>query len=574
MKILNLQQGTSEWHSHRAQHNNASEAAVMLGEHPDVKRSDLVRIRATGIERDVSGFLQRIFDEGHRFEALARPLAEQLIGKDLYPCVGVDGRLSASFDGLTMDFTIGWEHKWLSAALRETMFEGCSGIDLPLYHQIQMEQQCMLSDARKVLFTASDWQGDQMIEVRHCWYTPNPELRAKILAGWAQFEADVAAYVPTAPEAPAAAGRAPDKLPSLSVRVTGMVTESNLAEFKEVALTAIRSVNRELRTDEDFADAEQSVKWCSDVESRLQAAKEAILGQTGSIDEVLRTMDSIGEEARRVRLDIEKLVKARKEQIRGEIVTAGRDSVAAHYASINATLGAHAIPVPATIPTDLAAAIKGLRTLASLRNAVDTAVANMKIAGSQRADQARAAVAAFDAAVGEHATLFPDRVQLCASKAPDDLRNLMKARIGEHQRKLEADRERIRAQEQERADREARERLAREQAEAELQAAKASPAGAELSPAAQSLHEAEGADRFASAHPRATSGPGPMAKVKLGEINAAIAPLSITAEGLASIGFESVGTERAAKLYRASDLPRICRCLAERLSSLAIAKAA
>jgi len=47
------------------------------------------------------------------------------------------------------------------------------------------------------------------------------------------------------------------------------------------------------------------------------------------------------------------------------------------------------------------------------------------------------------------------------------------------------------------------------------------------------------------------------ARVKLGDINASIAPLSITADGLAQLGFAHVATEKAAKLYRTADLPRI-----------------
>jgi putative phage-type endonuclease len=574
MKIVSLQQGTPEWFAHRGQHHNASDAAAALGASPFKSRAQLVREVATGVVAEIDDATQRRFDDGHRFEALARPIAEQIIGEELFPCVGVDGKFSASFDGLTMAFDTGFEHKTLNDDLRKAIKASVTGDDLPEHYRIQMEHQCMVSKAGRVLFMASKWDGETLVEELHCWYYPDPELRARIIAGWAQFEADVAAYVPGAPEAPVAAGKAPDRLPSLSVRVTGMVTESNLAEFKEVALTAIRSVNRDLRTDEDFADAELSVKWCTDVESRLQSARDAILAQTGSIDDVLRTMTDIGEEARRVRLDLEKLVKARKEAIKGEIVTAGREAVSAHYASINATLGAHSITMPATVGTDLAATIKGLRTLSSLRNAVDTAVAGMKIAASQRADQVRTAVAAFDAEVGSFETLFPDRVQLCATKAPEDLRNLMVARIGEHQRKLEADRERIRQQEQERADREARDRLEREQAQAELEAAKASSEGADLSPAAQVLHEAEGAQRFATHHPRTIAASVSSVRIKLGDINAAIAPLTITAEGLAQLGFHAAATDRAAKLYAAADLARICRCLSDRLASAAMKQAA
>jgi DNA-binding XRE family transcriptional regulator len=45
------------------------------------------------------------------------------------------------------------------------------------------------------------------------------------------------------------------------------------------------------------------------------------------------------------------------------------------------------------------------------------------------------------------------------------------------------------------------------------------------------------------------------------ELNAAIAPLSITADGLAQLGFRPVGQERAAKLYAGEDFPRICAAL-------------
>jgi len=48
------------------------------------------------------------------------------------------------------------------------------------------------------------------------------------------------------------------------------------------------------------------------------------------------------------------------------------------------------------------------------------------------------------------------------------------------------------------------------------------------------------------------------------DINAAIAPLSITADGLAQLGFQHIGTEKAAKLYRASDWPAIREALSDR----------
>lgn len=563
--VEGLIQGTPEWHAHRATLRNASDAPAMMGASPYVTRAELVRQYATGVQREIDEQTQRVFDRGHEVEPALRACAERLIGEDLYPVTGVsdDGYLGASFDGVTMDESIIFEAKQSNASKEAAVMDG-SIPDADYWQIVQQFAVCETAE-RCYYFVGDGETGADMLIRRSDIARDIP----KLLAGWKQFDADVEAYRtnPPAAEAPAATGARPNTLPSLHIAATGMVTESNLAAWREVAIGAIRSVSRDLQTDEDFADAEQAVKWCADVESRVDQAKAAILSQTASIDDALRQLDDVREEARRVRLDLDKLVKARKESIKGEIVTAGRDAVVQHYASINATLGAHAIGAPASLSADLAAAIKGLRTLSSLRNAVDTAVANMKIAASQRADQVRAAVAAFEAEVGAFGSLFPDRVTLCATKAPEDLRNLMAARIAEHQRqqqaKLDAERERIRKEE--------REQIEREQAAAELASAKASPEGAELSTAAQALNEQQGADRFAQHHRGVAtlSATDAGSRIKLGDINAAIAPLSITADGLASLGFPAVGTERAAKLYRAADMPRICRLLAQRLNDFA-----
>lgn len=58
----------------------------------------------------------------------------------------------------------------------------------------------------------------------------------------------------------------------------------------------------------------------------------------------------------------------------------------------------------------------------------------------------------------------------------------------------------------------------------------------------------------------------PESRIKLGQINAAIAPLSITADGLAQLGFPHVGTDRAAKLYAESSFEAILSALAKTIA--------
>jgi putative phage-type endonuclease len=495
MKTLNLVQGTPDWHAHRATHFNASDAPAMMGCSPYKTRTQLLDDLAGKASAEIDAGTQKRFDDGHRFEAMARPLAESIIGEELFPCVGEDGKLSASFDGLTLMYDTAFEHKTLNDDLRQSLRDGMEyGTELPLHYCVQMEQQCMVSGAERVLFLASKWDGETLIEERHCWYVPNAELRAKIVAGWEQFERDLAEHKPVIATVEAV-GHAPDSLPSLHIELTGLVTASNLAEFRDHAIAVFQGISTDLQTDQDFADADKTVKWCGDIETRLKAAKDHALSQTQSIDELFRAIDSISAEARSKRLELEKLVKARKEAVRAEIVYAGRDAIVEHYSIINATLGEHAIRSPDTVGAELNAAIKGKRTITSIRDAVDTTVASLKIAGSQKADQVRACVAVMAEHAKGNESLFADRVALCASRSPDDLRNLITVRVSEHEAKQkakeEADRERIRAEEVA--------KLAAETAAKELAAAKQST-GAELSPAAQSLYEVEGAQRFTEHH--------------------------------------------------------------------------
>lgn len=549
MKTVNLIQGSPEWHAHRAQHWNASDAPAMLGVSPYKSRAELLRERATGIGQEFDDATQRRFDEGHRSEALARKLAEQIIGEELYPVTGVNGRYSASFDGLTLLEDTAYEHKSLNDELRAAINPNNSINALPEYFRVQMEQQCMVSDAERVLFMASKWDAEgNLIEERHCWYYPDAELRARIVAGWEQFELDLAAYQPTQAEAKPV-GKTPETLPSLRIEARGMVTASNLAEFKDHAMTVLGQINRTLQTDDDFANAEATVKWCSGVEDKLDAAKANVLAQMTDVDAVCRTLDDVAAETRRIRLELDKLVKAEKENRKTAIVQAGVTAIREHYTTINATLGQHAMQMNPSLQAELGATIKGLKTLTSMREKVDAAVATAKIAASLTAEKVRVNMGIVDE-YPDHAGLVPDRVGLCATKAPDDLRNLITTRIAEHNKRE--------------ADRIERERIANESKAVEAIAATPAPSG-----------PAPIAGRAGTAPTATNTVLTPSNSViTLGDINAAIAPLSITAEGLASVGILSTGRSGAAKLYASRDLANACRILANRLMTHAEVKAA
>jgi putative phage-type endonuclease len=431
--VVDLRQGTDAWKQHRATHFNGSELAAAMGLSSYTKRSDLIAQKATGIVPEVDAATQQRFDKGHEYEAIAREWAEEIIGDTLYPCVlaaDVEGLpLSASLDGQDLMGEVTWEHKTGRSDLLASLEAGV----IPDEYHPQMEQGLMLSGASRCLFMASNGTRESM---RFAWYESRPELRAKIVPTWKQFQADVAAYVPS--EATAApAGNAPETLPALRIEVTGTVTASNLAEFKQTALTAIRRVNRDLQTDQDFADAERAVKWCEDVESRLEAAKQHALSQTASIEELFRTIDDISGEARRVRLDLKKLVDARKAAIRVEIVSKAQQALAEHIASLNAEIQ----PIRLVLePADFVGAIKNKRTVATLQDAADTTLAQAKIAADLAAKEIRGKLAHYREVAASHEFLFAD-LQSLIQKPADDFALAVKARIDAHKAAEEAKRQ-------------------------------------------------------------------------------------------------------------------------------------
>lgn len=439
MKIHNVAQGSAEWHALRAQHFTASEAPAMMGASKYQTRTELLTLKKTGIAPEVTQAQQHIFDKGHVTEAMARPLVEDMIGEELYPVVGTDGNLLASMDGATMLGETLFEHKLWNESLAAQVRAG----ELEPHYFWQLEQQLLVSGAERVIFVCSDGTAEKFV---HLEYRPVAGRAAHLIEGWKQFEADLANF--EIAETPSiVVGKAPDELPALRIELTGMVTASNLKVFEESALAVIDSVKTTLSTDQDFADAKKAVKWCSDVEEAVAAAKKQALSQTQSIDELFSSLDRISAHARETRLKVDKLVKAQELLVKSNIKQKAEQALTDHVAAINKTLGQVTLPA---VAVDFAGAMKNKRTIASLQDAVDTELARAKIAASQAADGIRLNLSSLAELAVEHTFLFND-VQHLVTKANDDLVALIKVRISEHQKaeeeKAEAQRERIRKEE-------------------------------------------------------------------------------------------------------------------------------
>ena len=450
METITALQGSKEWLAIRAKHFTASEATAMMGASKYMTRDELLKQKHTGIAPEVDANKQFLFDRGHAAEAAARPIVEELIGDELSPItvsLEVEGLpLLASLDGITFDGATVWENKLVNAELVRSIQSG----ELKPHYFWQLEQALLVTGAKRVIFTASD--GTE-INTHDLWYESNPDCRAALIAGWKQFAKDLAAYTP--PEAIIEViGKTPESLPALRIEITGMVTASNLAEFKETALAVFNGINTNLQTDQDFADAEKAVKFCKDAEERLDAAKQHALSQTASIDELFRTIDSIKKASSEVRLKLDKLVKSEKENRKAEIVQRTRMLFNDHVLALEAEITPIRILMPMPVFSE---AMRNMKKLSAMQDAVDTALRNGMFEADAVAKDIRGKLADYKLTVVTpgYEPLFRD-LQTIIYKPVDDFRLVIMTRISQHRAseaaKLEAQRAAIQKEEQEKAE--------------------------------------------------------------------------------------------------------------------------
>lgn len=548
MTIHDVTQGSPEWLALRRTHFTASEAAAMMGCSPYMTRDELLRAKATGEAEEITAEQQRLFDSGHRTEAAFRPHAAALIGDDLFPITGsrsVEGLpLLASFDGLTMGHEVGYEHKLWNADLVRTL--EANGEPGPAYYW-QLEQQLLVSGAGFILFCVSDGTAEKAKAIN---YASIPERRAALIAGWKQFAADLAAWKP-APAAPVKpTGAKPSALMALQVQARGDIVSSNLPDFKAYALEVIGGINKTLSTDQDFADAEEAVKWCAAGEERIAATRAAILGQMVSVDEATRMLDDVAAALRRTRLDLGKLVEARKQEIRDEIAGKAQAALVEHVAGINAAFPRPYVPLP---QADFYAAMKGKRTIDTLQAAANSLLANAKAQANSAGQLVRANLDAFALAVPKpQCLLFADLAALVLKPA-EDFAALVQARLQQHAAEVAQHAAEVAAAE------------ARAQAEREAQQHAAQ--AAQFVPVSEYQGKVpDGAHDIGSIHASRIANPSPAddgALCTLGQLQARLR-LPVTAMLLEDLGFAF--TQRGpSRMYRVAAYPAIVDALIRHL---------
>jgi len=212
----------------------------------------------------------------------------------------------------------------------------------------------------------------------------------------------------------------------VSVRMDGALSVvSNLQPFGLALRAFVDRIPKKPSTDQEFADTEAACKRLKDAEDALDAAESGALASISDVELMRRMVAELRDLARATRLASEKMVAARKQEIRAEIVDAAQAALTGHIDGLNKRLGASWIPRRLGPFAD---AIKGKRTVDSLRDAVSTALANSKIELSAIADQMDVNRKALVADGQNWAFLFADFAAVGA-KPTEDFSAIMAQRI-------------------------------------------------------------------------------------------------------------------------------------------------
>lgn len=186
---------------------------------------------------------------------------------------------------------------------------------------------------------------------------------------------------------------------TLDLVVTGEVVRGNLDLFKKAITEGLEALNMEPETDEEFGQAEQDVKGLKEAEGLISNGKAEALKQAKDLQALFDELDESGEEVRQARLALEKKVKAKKEEIR-------KDILADELAKVEAVSQEH-------YRGRIEQAMKSKRTLKSWRDAAK----KERIFINTEVQNARAVIDRFKEKHGESIALDRNKLELMGCEA-------------------------------------------------------------------------------------------------------------------------------------------------------------
>lgn len=256
---------------------------------------------------------------------------------------------------------------------------------------------------------------------------------------------------------------------NLILNVKTDIISQNVADFATQVKTYLAGINTVLKTDDDFAQAEADCKDLKAIEDNTRAAIKAVLEGNADVAQLVATAEASAEELRTTRLQLEKLVKAQKAQVRADIIARTKNAIHAQLDVADETIRPALRKVLRVAELDgiLDEAAKGKKTLAGLEKGCATVLADWTALIQKSADYLAKRYAHIPA---DRLHLFADLADVLAMNS--GFEETVAARIAADDERQAAERARIEAAAKAKAEAEARARLEaaareREQARAE-----------------------------------------------------------------------------------------------------------
>lgn len=216
----------------------------------------------------------------------------------------------------------------------------------------------------------------------------------------------------------------------LIIRLKGEIQDSNFDDWKRDLVARLRGVNTELVRDEDFARASEQVKAFKNAELALKTAKQSAIDQAAEIQRLFGAIDGVAEETRQVRLMLERQIKARKQEIKAQMIEGAINAVHAAIAR-QSPLFQTLDHGPFLDRARFEAAAKGKSTSATLSRALERLVREIEQEIDQETLRVADNLALVNAIAEEHRMLFQDRENLLRLSA-HELRLTIDTRIARY----------------------------------------------------------------------------------------------------------------------------------------------
>lgn len=243
------------------------------------------------------------------------------------------------------------------------------------------------------------------------------------------------------------------------LKIQSAIVASNIDDVAASVRAEVAKVNTDLKTDEDFATAEQQVKDFKAAEDAIKAAQEAALSEAADVKKLMDTTGEIIDLLAKTRLALDKQVKAQKAKVKEEITSRTREGIHKALAGCDARLQAAMRKVLRIDELDgvLAEAAKGKKTLAGLEKGCAEVLANWTALIGKTEAYMKARYAQIPA---DRLHLFPDLADVLAMNS--GFEETVAARIAADNERQTAERARIEAETAAKAEAELREKIAAE----------------------------------------------------------------------------------------------------------------